>query len=530
VTTPAHATVTWTTHTPAIYSNWKGVTSSADGTHLAAFRTSGNIYTSADSGLTWVDASTSIGSTKTWNGITSSSDGTHLAATYGTGASGGIYTSADSGATWISQAGAPNDQLGPISSSADGSHLVTGAQNSYANRLIYTSSDFGVTWVSRTTSGASNKRWLNIASSSDGSKLAATFIDATGTGGLMTSSDSGVTWTLRAGVGVSRYLFLAMNSDGTRLVVGKVNGKVLISSDSGVNFTEVTTLGDKFWTAVASSSDGTHLALIDGGDMMTMAPGAILISSDSGATWTDTLAATGNWQTIAYSADGLHLAASDYANGIYTASITPATFGITYLANGATSGAVPVDNATYATGAAITVRANTGTLAKTGYTFAGWNTNAGETGTSYVATGADTLTVASAAVTLYAKWTAIPPAPTVVVVAVVAPMTPEGAPAIHFTSTEVTCSLGKYSQAPASAVYTLVIGEDAVSTHFSNALIPSWLVPWAGKTTDYGNATATSASWNIQSSWKGKNLSCLTLAYANNATGSTSVSAVVPPL
>lgn len=476
--------------------------------------------------MSWVDASTSIGATKTWNSITSSSDGVHLAATYGTGASGGIYTSADSGATWSSQPGAPNDQLGPISSSADGSHLVMGAQNSFANRLIYTSSNFGVTWVARTTAGVSNKSWINIASSSDGSKLAATFTD--GTAGLMTSSDSGVTWTLQAGVGVANYMFLAMSSDGTRLIVGKAGGKVLISTDSGVTFNEITSLGDRFWASVASNSDGTHLALIDGGSMMT--PGAILISSDSGATWTDTLAATGNWQWITSSADGLHLVASNYANGIYTASITPATFGITYLSNGATSGTVPVDNATYATGAAITVLANTGILARTGYTFAGWNTNAGETGTSYVATGAETLTVASAALTLYAKWTVIPPTPTVVVVAVVAPMTPEGSPAIKFTSTAVTCSLGKYSQTPASTVFTLVIGEDAVSTHFSNALIPSWLVPWAGTTIDYGNATETSASWNIQPSWKGKNLSCLTLAYANHATGSTSVSALVPLL
>ena len=114
------------------------------------------------------------------------------------------------------------------------------------------------------------------------------------------------------------------------------------------------------------------------------------------------------------------------------------------------------------------------------------------------------------------------------VVVAVAPMTPEVAPVIKFTSAQVTCSLGKYSQTPASVVYTLVVGEDAVSTHFSNTMIPTWLVPWAGKTIDFGNATSVSATWDLQSAWKGKTVSCLTLAYANNATGSTSSSAVVP--
>lgn len=110
---------------------------------------------------------------------------------------------------------------------------------------------------------------------------------------------------------------------------------------------------------------------------------------------------------------------------------------------------------------------------------------------------------------------------------IVPPMTPEVAPAINFTSTQITCTLGKYSQTSESVVYTLLVSDEAVSTHFSNALLPVWLVPWAGKTIDYGKATATSASWDLQAAWKGKTVSCITLAYANHATGSTSVSALL---
>lgn len=83
--------------------DWRYITSSSDGTKLAATVFNGNIWTSTDSGETW----TSRASTQQWYGITSSSDGTKLAAvvnrddlfvdySYG----GNIWTSTDSGETW----------------------------------------------------------------------------------------------------------------------------------------------------------------------------------------------------------------------------------------------------------------------------------------------------------------------------------------------------------------------------------------------------------------------------------------------
>ena len=77
-------------------------------------------------------------------------------------------------------------------------------------------------------------------------------------------------------------------------------------------------------------------------------------------------------------------------------------YSIIYKANGATSGTVPVDSNRYTTGATVTVLGNTGNLAKTGYSFAGWNTRADGMGTSY--TAGSTFTMGSANVTLYAKW------------------------------------------------------------------------------------------------------------------------------
>jgi uncharacterized repeat protein (TIGR02543 family) len=75
---------------------------------------------------------------------------------------------------------------------------------------------------------------------------------------------------------------------------------------------------------------------------------------------------------------------------------------VTYSGNTSTGGTVPVDAGTYIAGATVTVLGNTGNLAKTGFTFGGWNTAADGSGTSYAP--AATFTMGSANVTLYAKW------------------------------------------------------------------------------------------------------------------------------
>ncbi len=79
------------------------------------------------------------------------------------------------------------------------------------------------------------------------------------------------------------------------------------------------------------------------------------------------------------------------------------TYTVTYDGNGMTTGSSPVDANNYEKGVSVTVMGNTGSLVKTGYTFAGWNTMADGTGTSYAA--GDVFTTDTANVTLYAKWT-----------------------------------------------------------------------------------------------------------------------------
>ena len=80
------------------------------------------------------------------------------------------------------------------------------------------------------------------------------------------------------------------------------------------------------------------------------------------------------------------------------------SYRVTYDGNTATSGTAPTDATDYELGQAATVLGNTGNLAITGYSFAGWNTAADGSGTNY-APGA-TFTI-NGDITLYAQWTPI---------------------------------------------------------------------------------------------------------------------------
>ncbi len=75
---------------------------------------------------------------------------------------------------------------------------------------------------------------------------------------------------------------------------------------------------------------------------------------------------------------------------------------VTYNANGSTGGSVPASS-NHASSTTVTVASNSGSLAKTNYTFGGWNKNNDASGTNYAA-GSGTFTI-SGNTTLYAKWT-----------------------------------------------------------------------------------------------------------------------------
>ncbi len=126
---------------------------------------------------------------------------------------------------------------------------------------------------------------------------------------------------------------------------------------------------------------------------------------------TGTLLKTGytfaGWNTAANGSGTSYSGGNTFAMGISNVTLyaqwTAVDYSVTYNGNTNTGGSVPTDGTTYNITDTVTVLGNTGTLLKTGYTFAGWNTAANGSGTSY--NGGDTFAMGSSNVTLYAQWT-----------------------------------------------------------------------------------------------------------------------------
>ena len=156
---------TWNDRTAAGTHSWSGASASTNGTSLAIVdqQLSGYVYTSSDSGATWVTHNQATGSQK-WNATSMSGDGTRIALV-GVVADA-IYVSSDSAATWTSRTGAGSHAWAAISMSTDGSKIV--AADSSAG-YIWLSSDYGATWSSRTGTGLQN--WLSVAISGSGNVI-----------------------------------------------------------------------------------------------------------------------------------------------------------------------------------------------------------------------------------------------------------------------------------------------------------------------------------------------------------------------
>ncbi len=133
-------------------------------------------------------------------------------------------------------------------------------------------------------------------------------------------------------------------------------------------------------TSSGGAFPGTY-TLVTGGNSITYTTLPTLILPNG---WTGNVAISGN------------------SLQLNVTSITGIQVALTYDANGASAGSVPVDsNSPYGSGTTVTVLGNTGGLVKTGYSFTGWNTVANGSGTAYAPATQFTI---NANTTLYAQW------------------------------------------------------------------------------------------------------------------------------
>ena len=215
-------------------------------------------------------------------------------------------------------------------------------------------------------------------------------------------------WVKASGTSGSRAILGSTSTFGSTVSALYIDGSTLRGSLSASGYVSSANFPNNVWKHVALSFDdptNTITLYIDGVSVSSTnsatnsySSGPVFIGSAGVGLWPwqGSIARARIYQTALSGAQVL--ARFNDTKAVYAAS----TFQITYNANGATGGAAPSAQ-TKTEGVNLTLATNSGNLVRTGYTFAGWNTEANGSGTSYSAGGTYTV---EAADELFARWTA----------------------------------------------------------------------------------------------------------------------------
>lgn len=103
-----------------------------------------------------------------------------------------------------------------------------------------------------------------------------------------------------------------------------------------------------------------------------------------------------------YNSENISITSTDATGKTVTLSGSVTGYSVTYNGNGNTGGSVPTDSKAYTKNETVTVKSNSGSLVRTGYTYGGWNTKDDGMGNNYTA-GTGTFNITTNTI-LYAKW------------------------------------------------------------------------------------------------------------------------------
>ena len=229
---------------------------------------SGGEVRSSKVGITWTAVGGSLGSDV--YGISNDLTGYLVAVCQG----GFLYTSDDSGATWTSRTSSfGTDHLRGVEHDFDSTWVAVGILGKIA-----TSPD-GTTWTQRTNPFTSSASMSAVAHDKLSLWVAVAINGSIPADQLGTSPD-GITWTLRTITGVSGALRSVAYNGATWMAVGDQN---IFTSTNGTTWTKQSipaALGsDNIWSV--SYTLGTWI--------IGCTTGVILISTDDGATWIESL-------------------------------------------------------------------------------------------------------------------------------------------------------------------------------------------------------------------------------------------------
>jgi autotransporter-associated beta strand protein len=319
-------------------------------------------------------------------------------------------------------------------------------QNNGANGgsgLHLTGSPFNILIASATTA-----RTLTLGgTNTDANEVTGVIEDAaTGTGGLigLTKTNSG-TWTVS---GVNTYTGPTLIYGGTLLVMtnslaagsavtvdgtaggtlggsGTINGTVTLQNGGTLqpslsgNTNTLTLANAASPTINAGSKLKIRVPTITTADKVALPNAAVSVANlgltidttglsgnATGLTIASATSVSGTFASTNIIGNANYIATVHYNGSTITLDLTSTILTVSYNNNGGTGS--QTDGNTYVNGNTVTVLGQ-GTMAKTGYSFTGWNTQAGGGGTAYTWNGSvfspATFTMGSTAVTLYAQWT-----------------------------------------------------------------------------------------------------------------------------
>jgi uncharacterized repeat protein (TIGR02543 family) len=318
---------TWSNPSQPPSGNWHALAMSSDGTKIVGAVYGGQIWTSIDSGVTWLNRGAAGAESRKWIGIAVSQASDVIYGVVDQG--GGVYRSPDFGLTWYPTSAPICNYVGVATSGAANVSVACGGSSGeiYVNRNA--GDGAANTWTA--SSGLSNLNITDIKSSSDGSKLIASVWE----GGVYTADDGTFAYVNKLSSPMTGYLWSAVgiNSDGTKLIAtarGTPNypyGNVFTSVDSGATWVASSGAnganqgglgGD--WMNAAISADGSTLMAVAFGS-----PAKIIISRNSGATWTLQQTDTGSFIEAAMCASGGRLTSAVYGGKIFQTVANEAT-------------------------------------------------------------------------------------------------------------------------------------------------------------------------------------------------------------
>ncbi|WP_317979150.1 InlB B-repeat-containing protein [Paenibacillus glycanilyticus] len=234
----------------------------------------------------------------------------------------------------------------------------------------------------------------------DGTNVQVIYTSATGTpkgiavdpeGGFLYYSDahSTVAKIFRSNLDGSDAIVFKSGVNAYNLALDKLHGKIYYAESNSPNFQ----------VSVANLSDGSNAQVIY--TSATGTPQSVAVDPVGGYVYYGD-----SHNTVAKifraNLDGSNptVFMTDVRANSIALYIEPPKYKVAYDANGSTSGTAPFDSNSYLQGDSVNVLANTGNLARTGYTFDGWSTGSG---TSYAP--GSSFNMGTADVTLFAKWT-----------------------------------------------------------------------------------------------------------------------------